>query len=232
MLYNLIMKTAKIIPVILVLILITAGAFFGYKAFSKKTMPVETAEIPTPIVTQNSQNEESFISGKITDLLSLGESLKCTYTLDEDVNKPGGEGTIMVSGTKMRGDSTIMISGDTGPGIDSHFISMDNTMYTWSSGSDKGIKITIDEKIMSGEDTTGEVPAEAQALQEKMDYKCLPWIADQSVFELPADIEFTDISELTKNLQAPGDSGNMCAVCNLMETEEQKAECLTNFNCE
>ena len=226
------MKTGKIFLIAALAILVLAGVYFGYGAMKKQAEP-EDQNLPNQQVTENNtQDDQGLISGKITDLLSLGKSLKCTYTIEEDVNKPGGEGTIMVSGNKMRGDSTIMISGDTGPGIDSHFISMDNTMYTWASNSPTGIKITIDEKIMSGEDTTGEVPAEAQALQEKMDYKCLPWIADQSVFELPADVEFTDVSELTKNLQAPGDSGNMCAVCNLMETEEQKAECLTNFNCE
>lgn len=227
--YNLIMKTAKILPIVILLILILAGAYFGYKTLSKKTMQIDEVTFPTNITDQKAKNDESFISGKITDLLSMGKSLKCTYTIKEDVNKPGGEGTIAISGTKMRGDTTILISGGSEPGIESHFISMDNTMYTWTAGSTKGVKITLDEKVMTGEDTTGEVPAEAQALQEQMDYKCLPWIPDQALFELPADVEFVDMSAL---IPSQGGTGNNCAVCDLAQTEEAKAECLASLNCE
>lgn len=226
--YNQIMKSVKILPIILLLILISAGAFFGYKTLTKKTTQEGDGTSQLPLVEQKAQEEESLFSGKITDLLSLGKSIKCTYSLPVQ-DGTTGTGTILVSGTKMRGDSTIT-TADNGT-IESHFISMDNTMYTWSPSMPRGFKMAIDPETINSE-TPGEIPEEAKALQEQMDYKCLPWIPDQSVFELPADVEFVDLSELTKSLPAAGDTGNNCAVCDLAQTEEAKAQCLASLNCE
>ena len=129
----------------------------------------------------------------------------------------------------MRGDSTITMSNNTS--VESHFISMDNAMYTWSPLMPQGYKIVVDEESLDTEEP-GNIPEQAKALQESFDYKCLPWIPDQSLFELPTDVEFVDLSELTKTVETPGETGNTCALCDLMETEEQKAQCLKSMNCE
>src|SRR3972149_8723986 len=101
MLYNQTMKTGKIFLIAALAILVLAGVYFGYGAMKKQAEP-EDQNLPNQQVTENNtQDDQGLISGKITDLLSLGKSLKCTYTIEEDVNKPGGEGTIMVSGNKM-----------------------------------------------------------------------------------------------------------------------------------
>ena len=226
--YNLSMKIVKILLIVFLAILLPAGAYFGYKTL-KKTEPAENGANP-PAVTEK-QNEESLFSGKITDLLSLGKSLKCTYTMNEQEGTIG-TGNIYVSGTKMRGDSTITMENNTS--IDSHFISTDNVMYTWTSASPQGYKIALDQEAIdnAAAGTPSGITEEAKALQEKLDYKCLPWIPDQSLFELPAGVEFVDMSEITKPTGGDGDTGNMCAICGMMQTEEEKTECLSNFNCE
>lgn len=222
------MKIVKILIIVFLAISLPIGAYFGYKTLKKTTVPSDGGANLTKVTEKKAQDEESIFSGKIADLIGLGKSLKCTYTMNEQEGA-AGTGTVYVSGTKMRGDTTITMENSAN--IDSHFISANNVMYTWTSASPQGYKIAVDQETIN-DTSPSEIPDEAKALQEKLDYKCLPWLPDQSLFELPADVEFIDFSELTKNSAGPGDSGNMCALCGMMQTEEEKTECLSNFNCE
>ncbi|EKD99774.1 MAG: hypothetical protein ACD_22C00177G0002 [uncultured bacterium] len=222
------MKNVKIIGIVLLLILLLTGGYFGYKTLKKTSTGIDNSDSLTNQIKGEGQESESSFSGKITDLITLGKSVKCTYATPEQEGTTG-TGTIYVSGTKMRGDSTITMSNNTS--VESHFISMDNAMYTWSPLMPQGYKIVVDEESLDTEEP-GNIPEQAKALQESFDYKCLPWIPDQSLFELPTDVEFVDLSELTKTVETPGETGNTCALCDLMETEEQKAQCLKSMNCE
>ncbi|KKS30535.1 MAG: hypothetical protein UV00_C0030G0001 [candidate division WWE3 bacterium GW2011_GWF1_42_14] len=226
--YNLIMRNVKIIGIVLLLILLLGGGYFGYKTLKKTSTDIDSSGSLTNQIKGEGQESESFFSGKITDLISLGKSVKCTYTMPEQKGTTGA-GTFYVSGTKMRGDSTITMSNNTS--VESHIISIDGTMYMWSPVMPRGYKIVVDKELLDTENAA-DLPEEAKTLQESFDYKCLPWIPDQSLFELPTDVEFVDLSELTKTLEAPGEPDNACALCDLMESAEQKAQCLKSMNCE
>ena len=222
------MKIVKILVIVFLAILLPTGAYFGYKTLKKTTVPSDNGTNLTVATEEKEQDEESIFSGKIADLIGLGKSLKCTYTMNEQEGTTG-TGTIYVSGTKMRGDTTITMENNAN--IDSHFISADNVMYSWTSASPQGYKIAVDRETIN-DASPSKIPEEAKALQEKLNYKCLPWLPDQSLFELPTGVEFVDFSELTKTPTGPGDTGNMCAICDMMQTEEEKTECLSSFNCE
>ena len=223
------MKIVKTLLIVFLAISLPTGAYFGYKTL-KKTESAENGTNPKTVTEKQTQNEENLFSGKITDLVSLGKSLKCTYTMNEQEGT-AGTGSIFVSGNKMRGDSTITMENNTS--IDSHFISADNVMYTWTSAAPQGYKIALDQEAVdnAAAETPSGITEEARVLQEKLDYKCLPWLPDQALFELPAGVEFIDMSEITKPSGEAGDTGNMCAICGMMQTEEEKTECLSNFNC-
>lgn len=151
---------------------------------------------------------EENINANILDLMKLGKSVKCTYELQSEGATTKGE--TYVSNGKTR--SEITIDMEDGTKMDSYTISEGDWMYMWSSESDQGTKISLkemestveDENI---EDTGNEVDYNNQ--MEKIDYKCSPWIADDSKFEVPTNIEFVDFTEMmqgyidmSKNLPA------------------------------
>ena len=81
--YNLIMRNVKIIGIVLLLILLLGGGYFGYKTLKKTSTDIDSSGSLTNQIKGEGQESESFFSGKITDLISLGKSVKCTYTMPE-----------------------------------------------------------------------------------------------------------------------------------------------------
>ena len=86
---------------------------------------------------------------------------------------------------------------------------------------------------------------EADKIKEQMNYKCRPWIPDNSKFVVPTDIEFKDMTEMMQGFQEtmPNiDMGEMeenvkkanaqlCEMCELL-TGEDRDECRADAGCE
>jgi hypothetical protein len=115
-------------------------------------------------------------------------------------------------------------------------------MYTWNDQyKNQAIKFKIDEMPKAEpQGQTGNVST--SDLQNKMDYKCSPWSADQSMFTPPADINFTDYSQMFKQLQgqvpglnvnAPATGNNaICGQCDMISNAAAKASCKKSLNCQ
>lgn len=123
---------------------------------------------------------EGASSGTLADLMARAGSHTCTAKATHD----GGtsEGTVYMSGGKLRGDFVATMGGQV---VNTSFISVDGYMYTWSDMLPQGMKVKIDAAVgtSGGQGIDPSTPVE---------YSCAPWTADESMFALPA-IEFFEI---------------------------------------
>ena len=137
----------------------------------------------------------------LRELVAKGGSLKCSVK-EADVTRKQ-EVTYYVDGKsqKMRADIKMDI-GESGTSktINSSMIMDKQTVYSWSSEQPgTGMKFTLD--LGS---TGAKKPADnnnSVDVNSKMDFNCEKWAIDDTLFVLPANIKFTDLSETIKNIQ-------------------------------
>ncbi len=203
----------KIILVIGLLILIGGGIFFLTKKSS------------SPVSTTGSQTGNA-IEGTLKSLLTGGKSVKCTFT--NQVEGATSEGTVYVAGEKMRGDFKTTAEGAS---TNSHMIVDSQFSYIWTDESNQGFKFPVEsEASPTTEGTT--TPNQGFDLNEKVNYSCQDWSADNSLFTLPSNVTFSTFT-------IPGASGSPesnqpsdpCAACANLPAEAQQA-CKTQLNCE
>lgn len=207
----------KYLIIIAVLILLAVG-YFGFKQYGSSNTsgnPVsETAKIAGDVV-----------KGTIQDILSAGKSVTCTVAYDE--KEIGGTGIIFVSGKKMAGDFKTTVEGKI---IESHMITDGTYSYIWSSDQTEGIKMKIDEaKVTPG--ANGQVKNnDVFDLEKESNLKCSPWLIDNSKFNPPANIKFTDFTEMMKGFTQPTTSEkeatNQTSPCNQITDVAAKAACV------
>lgn len=164
------------------------------------------------------------VKGNVFDLLKLGKSLKCTYSMDAEGISVSG--TSYVSGKNMRGDFENADNG--GAKIQSHMISDGTWVYSWSSASPMGFKMNISEAESKGTTTDTDTSDNqyADVFKNDLNYKCTPWIEDASLFKVPANVEFADFSKGSDTAKT------MCTACNYAQSEEDKTTCKKQLGCE
>lgn len=228
------MKNKKIIlvtAVVAVLFLIPLG-YFGGKVLNKKPSQnsLSNQGRQQNALPSSEESAGTVLNGNVFDLIKLGKTLKCTYSLDtEDVNMSG---TTYVSGKNMRADFE-----NTTPNSDkiqSHMISDGDWVYTWTSASPQGLKIDINkfqsENSAPNEDNT-EGEQNLKTFNNEMDFKCMPWNEDMSLFEVPSDITFTDFSIPVTDTEF-NNNMSLCNTCDQLQDAEAKATCKEQLECQ
>jgi predicted small secreted protein len=186
-------------------------------------------------VGQKADQGEAF-NGSIEDLINRGKSAKCVLQAKEGESITSG--TTYISGKKARSDFQTPGAGEAD--IASHYISDGTWMYSWNDTyKDQAIKLNIDEmqksEFKSQANTNG-----ADNYEEKMDYKCYSWSADQSFFAPPTDINFTDYTQMMNQLQQqtqglnanlPAGDSAMCAQCEQIKDAQGKTQCKQSLGC-
>lgn len=180
-------------------------------------------------------SEEQSLKGSLFDLVGLNKNVKCTF----EVKNEGGEssGVTYVSGKKAKSEMSVNIEGQ--ENISIYTLVLDDYFYTWGNNSSQGTKMKISD--LQGENQPN-IGSEAdnnsyQDYKNEFDFDCKVWIPDNSKFEIPTNIEFTDMTEMIKNVQDQAGKmednlKEMCDMCDIMPTEEEKSECRSNLNCE
>jgi hypothetical protein len=180
-------------------------------------------------------------NGSVDDLIKAGKNVKCVLQATENADLISG--TIYVSGSKARSDFEQKGLGD--KNYTGHFISDGTWMYTWNEAyKDQAVKFKIEdlqkEQFKSQADKQG-----AGDYENKMDYKCYAWQADQSMFIPPTDIKFMDFSSLMQQLQQqtqglnqnlPGMNNvgqqSLCGQCDQAPNEQAKTQCKQSLGCQ
>ena len=169
----------------------------------------------------------SNFTGTVTDLLKRGENLTCTFTRTDDTgNAIGGTVYVAGQGQRMRGD--FVLAQADGTNMNGHIVRDGVTNYFWSDQLAQGTKMTIEEDIVASP-----VENSKQAmLDESVDYDCRPWAVDASLFTLPVDKDFIDISQQVQQLNTSNQDVKQaqCAACDQLQGAA-KNQCLQALGC-
>lgn len=135
---------------------------------------------------EKAKNTESGVTLK--GILAMGKDQSCDISYSNDRGKTSG--TVYLSGKKMRGDFTVVDSNNKQK--DSHMITDETYIYSWTSASSQGLKTKV----------------EAAIIDQQVQEKCSSWSVDSSKFTPPSGIQFKDLSTFNAPVvQTPASSG-------------------------
>lgn len=167
------METKTLIGIVVALIVVGGGIWYlsGHPAGTTGgTASGETAEG----------------SGTLAELMKKGGAYKCEVAVkptQENANTESS-GTVYVGGGKMRGDFSTVVAALGGKAVESHMISSEGYVYTWSDLMPQGVKMKVD--------ASGEAPAQqGMDAYTAVDYRCSPWSVEESRFTVPSNVTFT-----------------------------------------
>jgi len=163
----------------------------------------------------------------INELLTMNQPLKCSWK--ESVTN-GGDVTniIYINGKKFYQDVTM---GDVGH---AYTISDGEYLYIWNdfSGAASKMKFTELETNTQSPQTPG-----TAGLDQKRDFVCENWLADNSIFIPPQDKNFQDITEemgqAVQDLKENSEEYKQqaCDLCQKAPSQELIDNCLKNMQC-
>ena len=218
------MKNNKLIIIAVIIIVLLAGLFFWNNLRSKKGTSNEltqTQKSEDIEKTEEAELDELSVEGSVFDLFKLGKNVSCTYSGTSEGTALTG--TTHVSGKKMHGTYSVTTNGNT---IEGNMVSDGEWLYTWTSEMPQGVKININkaEEELAGETSDG---TSTESLTKDYNYKCTNWKVDESVFSVPTNITFTDLSQTLQDM-----GGAACTACNYITNETDKQACKDRLNCE
>ena len=184
----------------------------GYFFLNKKSQAPQEPSVTS----QEQKSETGGIKSSIKSLLSGGKNVTCTVKYPSADQT--AEGKIYVSGQKMRGDFNMMVSGKA---IESHMISDEAYIYSWSSEAKQGVKFKVDQTEAKASPTS-----ESVDIDKEVDMDCSSWGVDNSKFSIPPDIQFTDLSEMMKQTPASGGQNQGSSACEAITDPAAKAACI------
>ncbi len=169
----------------------------GFLLFVKKN--VEKQEV----VMQPQQKQETEMQGAnpVKDLfakaLQGNSSIKCTYTNES------GTGTFYVKNGMMRMETQVA-------GKNASMIFKKPYVYSWQEGSTQGMKMDTSQTAPTGtQQKQYTSPEDVQANLDKYRPNCSEESVADSMFELPSNVTFSDLSETMKNVMQKMPSGVM-----------------------
>lgn len=204
--YNKNMKIFKInnqesgfAPIIIIAIIAVLAIGGGAYVVSKNKAKVSQEEKMESNEERNSEGDEvkvesnTNVKGSLRSLLTIGKNVMCTFT-----STAGG---ITSSGTTYigsNGDMSGNFSSTTSSGtVASHMVMKGGMSYAWSGN--QGVKMNVAEM---NENSATSSNGQSVDLDSQVDYKCEPWVRDESKFTLPSSVTFMDLSAMMK--MAPG----------------------------
>ncbi len=170
---------------ILLGLVLVVGVVLIVKGGAKKDdVAVETTDDSVAEEETSAENPGVF-NGSMKDLLARGGSHKCTFSQEVDNSK--STGTVYISGKKMRGDFATLET-TTNMNMESHMISDGEFAYVWSAAMPMGMKMKIDMGTESPENVS-----QGMDYDQKLDYSCEAWVADETKFSVPTEIKFSEL---------------------------------------
>lgn len=206
-------------------LLILLPVVFVLAGCGQKKAPADNQTGNTP-VNSSEENDEVSLTASALEMLRGGKSLHCTFSFKDEVEKMEQSGEFYVDGQngKFRSEIDATVSSPNQMKIKMHSISDGQYAYSWNSTNDKtGFKVKLEEASNVSEtdkQKTGD-------LEQKIDFKCRNWSVDNSMFELPAGVTFTDMNQMIQDLKKPsaGAGVNLCAMCDMISDAAAKSEC-------
>lgn len=199
-------------------LIIGALVIIGIVAFLLMPKSQKTTPQPQTVVKQETNNQTTAQPKSLKDLLSLGKTQECSFN-----DSSNNQMTIFIANNKMRGNFDSK-SGE--QIIKSHIIVDGQISYIWMDGQNTGYKMSIDK-------TTQDQANNQQSqidINKQANYNCKDWTADSSIFNLPTEISFKDLSALIAPTGKDNTNSAQCAACDTLQGEA-KTQCKTALKC-
>lgn len=137
--------------------------------------------------------------GSLRSLLATATPQQCTF------ESADSSGTVYIAGSQMSGDFTSSISGQSQL---AHTIIKNNQMYLWMDGEVEGMMMDMPEEDTKVDSSTS--TSSAFDLDQNVKYDCKSWTVVQSKFQTPANVKFSNLSDMMKSLPvAPSGASTM-----------------------
>ncbi len=177
----------------------------------------QTTQIENTVTPEKKATPQS-----LAELLT-GSAQECRFSTE------AATGTVHVANQKMRAD--IVTTGT--ESATTHMITDGKTTYFWVEGTGTGYKMAFD--LTNTTDAQKTQQPQAIDVNQKYDYSCSAWVTDSAIFELPANIAFTDMSKLavptTKdNATETSTKEQQCSACDAAP-ESYRAQCKQALGC-
>ncbi len=148
------------------------------------------AQVEAPV-----SNPETFSgTDTLTTLIALGVPVECTVTQADSTGDTSAEGTLFISGEKVRGDFLQVTPGIDEPVLASMILT-EEMLYAWSEidSQQYGFKVDISDATET-EQTNNQMPI---STDELVQYECARWQSiDNSIFVPPGTVLFQDMNAL------------------------------------
>lgn len=178
------------------------------------------------------QSDDGIFSGSLKQLMGLGKAQKCTWE-----GEAGESGVVYTDGTRSRfeasGYSMMGDDQEENSELVTFFgINDDEYIYTWSSQSNEGMKMSneteeeqqeMDEYDSEDYDSSMDYRSMSEY---DFEYKCEDWSVDESMFVPPTNIEFTDFGQMIESMK--DSMKGMESMCDSLEGQA-KTDCLESF---
>lgn len=218
------MKNQKMILGIgAIIIAILAVLFLIPKKSQAPTIGDETAN------TQQINDSGNLVQNTLSGLLAMGKNSECTFSYDENGVK--SQGTIYLSGKKIRGDFSNTVQGKQ---QESSMINDGEYTYFWGSDMPQGVKMKISgDQVKATEETKKYYDPD-----RAVNYDCKSWNVNNAYFTAPSNVTFTDFSEMMEGLPTgmgkvtgmPDLKASQCAACDSL-SGDAKTQCKTALGC-
>jgi hypothetical protein len=170
-----------IIAAVVIIVALGVGGVLFLKYSQPPAMTNDEAMSSTKAPAANST------TGTILSLLSGGKTVTCVFTSSDKKET----GTVFVADKKFAGDYTS--TDNNGKQTTGHMVSDGINVYVWGSALTNGFKMSL---TATKNAVQGAQSAQSVNLNQNVDLKCSPWVADNSKFTIPTNIEFTDITQI------------------------------------
>lgn len=166
---------------VLVGILVVGVGYFAFKPHKIK----ENGEVAGDTTEQSAGKKMAF-----SDFVKQGGAYKCE--VKQYLSDFENTGTVYINGENISGNYNTVAEGRK---IDTSFILRDGYSYTWSSmAPNMGFKVKVDTTNAGADGDASTQGTYSWNAKQIGDYNCEPWTVDESKFELPKGVTFTDFS--------------------------------------
>lgn len=156
---------------------------------------VEVGAVPATPATMPEQ-----IAGRasLASLRNQTEALECEFRFNDEAGE--GQGNSFVADGQLRVDTLYtMVDGTT---TVSSFILTDATTYVWTEadGERQAMSFPTHSSTMDFEAAAADETGQLINPEETVQYTCVPWEVDNSVFVPPAGLEFIDLGVMMEGV--------------------------------
>lgn len=195
-------------------IVIIIIALLGYFLMSNKS----TSSTDSISADSKETNDSAVSKSSVNSLLGTGKNVTCKITYPDN----GGSGSIYVSDKKFSGEFSFTSGGKT---TQTSVINDGDYMYSWYGTTGMKFKASSTTAPSPASGTGGQ----SADLDKQVDMNCSAWTADNSKFVPPADVQFTDYTEMMQKTQtgASGAPKMDSSYCNQLTDPQAKAACVS-----